>query len=190
MSLALVSDPGPESLELFVRNPLALTMQLGAFLEARSLQMFRTGQRGDVEWLERTVPNLPGVIEDLKKAPTPKAERFSDSPVLIDKGWLAQSIRARVSSPFEVIVGTVVPYARYHHLGLTRTIPIPRDLIPKIKKLPQKYPAYHEAWARLLKASEDGELEWSVPARPLVFVTDEDRAQMSELVSDAVRGSA
>ena len=179
----LLSDPGPEDLETRVKNPQVLTKQLGAYLEAKTTQTFRTQGRGSVKWEPRRVPNLPGTVKDLEGGGNPKTSRFIEKPALIDTGRLRGSIRSKPAGKFVVEVGTTVPYANKHHTGATSRMPVPERLRGNIKKLFVSHPEHSKQWQRLLGRTGKT-LVTQLPKRPIVFVIDEDRRNMGEIISE------
>lgn len=113
-----------------VRRALAAFGNLDRLLNAVGLMAVAHSQKAfddqafsGIPWEPRMNPNIPGVITDVNAGKTPRPQRFTDRPALVDTGRLHASIAHRIVGPDTVEVGSRLPYASIHHLGLDSESP-------------------------------------------------------------------
>lgn len=86
-------------------TPRILLAQVGAFVKSKAQAAFRDQKRGNVSWPERGVPNVFGIIADLKAGKRPPARRFESRPAGVDSGFTRKMIAYRVTSDSDVEIG-------------------------------------------------------------------------------------
>lgn len=119
-------------------KPETLLKQFGTLVALRAQRAFKDQRRGSFVWKERAVPNVPGILSDIRRGKNPPARRFEARPAVVDTGHLAGSIAFRVTGAKTVEVGTVVPYASTQQYGGEVDIPIDMDLKLKIRAFLKK----------------------------------------------------
>lgn len=135
MALPFSQQPGRLfiQLERDLADPKRLLIQLGVILQKQAVDAFRNQGLPGNPWKERAVPNVPGVIEDLKVGPRIKDRRWQPRPAGIDTSQTVRSLKdeaqaVRPSGLWEVMVGTRVPqatdmqYGGEKWVGITDTI--------------------------------------------------------------------
>lgn len=189
IEIELLDDPGLKALDQALVNRTRLLTIIGAYLESTVQEAFERGGHPGAPWAPRKVPNLAGVVEDLKAGQDPKPHRFQSQPVLRDKGRLLQSISSEVRGDDEVAVGSSAPYARTHHEGLVSRTDVPASLLPRILRLFKSHPEYRASWGKLVAAitKRGGILEVQVHKRPLVAVGPQETARIVEIVEGEIQ---
>jgi len=119
-------------------KPETLLKQFGTLIALRAQRAFKDQKRGTFRWKDRAVPNVPGILSDIRRGKNPPARRFESRPAVVDTGHLAGSIAFRVTGAKTVEVGTVVPYASTQQYGGEVDIPIDMDLKSKIRAFLKK----------------------------------------------------
>lgn len=164
-------------------NPPPLN-QIGALLTEQTQRAFFNrpqGRKGGPTWVARSVPNVMGIINRANRGLMPQRRHFADSPVLIDTGNLARSFSWRPEGKDTVVIGTSVPYASLHQFGGESTLPITaraRQIITWHLKMVDD-PAQ---WRRFAFIYDTDEVTTTVPARPFLMVTDEDKKLIGRLL--------
>lgn len=196
------SDLGPvDRFRDRIANPRALLVQVGAFLLARAQKAFSDQRRGPYEWKARRVPNVAGIVADLREGRNPPTRRLDDRPALVDTGHLRRSLTFRAVGDKGAEVGTNVPYASLHNYGGESSQVVSAVVQERLLKLisrepwktyaPQLYwlidhgPDYYATRTR-----RPSILTTKVPARPFVTVTPADRRDIATLVGRVLRGEA
>lgn len=183
-----IVEVGPKlaALQENSNNRHGLLTGVGAFMKARSQQAFKDQGRPPGSWRKRKVPNVPGILRDFYSGrPEPVADRFKDSPVLLDRGDLRRSINYQVTGN-AVEVGSPLKYASVHNYG------------GEAEALP--FSAEYQAWMDHWLQTPSGkpwakDLGWTtlpfwtgkstsfdVPARPFVTLTQADRRDLMDLL--------
>ena len=166
------------ALERF-RNLEPLARAVGLLLVGKSQAAFRQQGRPAGSWAARGVPNRIGVLMGLKAGRVPPERRFEPRPAAIDTGALRQSISSTVSGS-TVRVGTNLAYAGDVQRGSTKTITVDsgtrKALADWLRTLTgaRKQEA-RRAFGFLFRT---GSLTVTVPPRPFLVLTDEDRKQI------------
>ncbi len=118
-------------------DPRALLRPMAALILARAQQAFTEQRRGSREWAPRGVPNVIGILEDLKRGSTPPERRFQPRPAGQDRGDLYRSVTIPTAAAFvsldTVEVGSRLPYANDVQNGGERDVPVDAALKAKIK---------------------------------------------------------
>jgi len=169
------------------RDPRDLMNAIGVFLTGKIQGTFRSQGRGGQSWAPRSVPNKAGILADLAAGRNPPERRFQDRPAAIDTGRLRGSISYRVDGD-TVTVGSTVAYASDVQRGGTKTITVDkRALDAWIRSLSgDRKTAVRRAFSAIRKA---GSYTVTVPPRPFVFVTDEERRQILDMAKKFFGGS-
>lgn len=119
-------DPG-DMLRRFgaaLDNPTDILNAIGGMLESRAKMAFQKQGRGPSKWAERAVPNIPGIIADLKAGKRPPARRFDSRPAGVDTGRLLADISHQIIGKDVVQVGSMLPYAGTIQSGGEVDIPV------------------------------------------------------------------
>lgn len=156
---------------------------IGAYLTARSQRAFRDQAFDGNAWRPRSVPNIPGIVNDLNKGGQPKARRFQATPVLTDTGHLRRSITWQVSGN-SVLVGTTLEYASVHQNGgVTKPVPLTevgrQGLTALLRRRPQLRDDLGWLFARPISFSR-------VPARPFVGLQEGDLEEIERIIAAEV----
>lgn len=184
-----------------VANPRALLVQIGALLLARAQRSFSEQRRGPYEWKPRRVPNVAGIVADLREGKQPPLRRLDPRPALIDTRRLQQSITFRPLGDKEAQVGTNVPYASLQNYGgessqsvtsavqdrllkLLSRMPW-KDYAPQLAWLIDSGPEYHATGVR-----RPSTLTTKIPPRPFIVVTPADRKDIRTLVERTLTSKA
>lgn len=190
-----------DNLKSRVVNPRALLVQVGSLLLARAQKAFREQRRGPYEWKARRVPNVAGIVADLREGKTPPTRRLDPRPALIDTGRLRQSLTFRVLGEKEAQVGTNLPYASLMNYGGESSQVVTavvqdrlakllsrqpwKDYAPQLAWLIDSGPSYHATGVR-----RPSVLTTKVPARPFIVVTRDDRRDIKVLLERVLAGKA
>lgn len=164
------------------RNVSSLAQAVGLYLVGKTQSSFRTQGRGGISWAPRGVPNRIGVLLDLQAGRVPPARRFEARPAAIDTGRLRSSITYRVQGN-TVTVGANVAYASDVQRGSTKTITIDRGLRQALAEWLRslsgaRRSAMRQSFGFLFST---GSLSVTVPPRPFLLLTAEDRRMISDL---------
>jgi phage gpG-like protein len=113
-----------------------LLRPLGALILARASKAFTDQRRGSREWAPRAVPNVIGILEDLRRGSEPPARRFQARPAGMDRGDLYRSITTPSASRYvgkdTIEVGSTLPYAASVQFGGERDVEVDAGLKQKI----------------------------------------------------------
>src|SRR3990167_7709962 len=91
-------SPPEKFAKMLIDRPKALK-EVGALLLAEAQGAFRTGGwRGGAAWPPRRVPNVAGVVMDLKEGGAPKARLFSAGQTNVDTGRLRGNLDVTVAA--------------------------------------------------------------------------------------------
>lgn len=166
-----------------LENPARALKQIGVHLLASSQAAFRLQAWDGEPWPERMVPNVPGILLDLKHGEDPQAHRFEERPANKDTGNLVRSLAMRVGANF-VEVGSRMQYApRAHHggAGLSETITEKmQERLYNWLRTDAGAPWYGDL-GYLLNRDKRGEaLLVTVRPRPFVGITRQARADILE----------
>lgn len=119
-------------------NPVGLLRPMAALILARAQRAFTDQRRGSRQWAPRAVPNVIGILEDLKRGSTPPERRFQPRPAGQDRGDLYRSVTIPTAAAYvgndTVEVGSRLPYASDVQNGGERDVPVDAALKDKIKK--------------------------------------------------------
>ncbi len=105
------------------QDPLGLAKAVGQRMVYESREAFRNQEWNGKKWPERypnqgqPKVNVAGIVSDLRQGFKPAKRRFVARPALEDTGRLIGSITYRAKGPFEVEVGSNVPYASLMQTG-------------------------------------------------------------------------
>lgn len=118
-------------------NPTGLLRPMAALILARAQKAFTDQRRGSREWAPRAVPNVIGILEDLRRGSTPPERRFQPRPAGQDRGDLYRSVTIPTAAAYvgndTVEVGSRLPYASDVQNGGERDVPVDAALKGKIK---------------------------------------------------------
>ena len=125
-------------------DPRRLMKRLGFLIATRGKEAFADQRRGPFVWKRRKVPNVPGILADLREGKTTiPNRRFEPRPALIDRGRLLADLSSneavRAEGTFSVSVGSRLPYASLHQFGGDVDVPIDAALKAKIRALLGSY---------------------------------------------------
>lgn len=165
-----------------------LLRAIGVRMVRTSNKAFREQKLGKVAWRERSVPNLAGIVQDLKGGGQPKARRFQPRPALHDTGLLKKSITYRIAAQNAVEAGSALPYAGLHHKGGVSEALVPKELrVPLqdwfLSTKANGKPLGRIAWLIRALVKGDVTLRIAVPARPIVGLDDETRRDLLRIIA-------
>lgn len=165
-----------------LRNVEDLARTVGAMLVGRMQSSFRIQGRGGVQWPARSVPNKAGILEDLKAGRTPPERRWESRPAGLDTGRLRSSIAFTVSGN-ELTIGSNVAYASDVQKGSTRTIQVDGQIRQTLAVWLRSLSGQRKKDARKAMGFlfRTGSLTISIPPRPFLILTDDDRRDIQEL---------
>lgn len=112
-----------ESIARFDGRPDKLLHIIGLMTVAYAQKAFEDQAMDGKPWAPRMNPNIPGIINDVNAGRSPRPQRFTDRPALVDTGSLRLSIAHRVISADTVEVGSTHRAAAIHQLGLKSESP-------------------------------------------------------------------
>jgi phage gpG-like protein len=123
-----------------LKSARKLLKQFGALLVSDSQGAFQDQEFGGVRWPERYPQqadpflNIAGAVQDFTEGrKEPRSDRFQRRPALVtNDAALSRSISSAVVGDDAVQVGSVVPYADAHQLGLTTSQPVTEDTKDRI----------------------------------------------------------
>jgi len=123
-----------------VANPARIMRRLGFLIQTRAKKAFQDQKRGPFVWKPRHVPNVPGILSDLREGRTEiPARRFEPRPAVVDRGRLLADVAAQSAVTVEgqnvVRVGSRLPYSAIQQYGGEVDIPIDDTLKQKIQAL-------------------------------------------------------
>ena len=165
-----------------LENPARALKQIGVHMLASSQAAFRLQAWDGKPWPSRQVPNIAGVLLDLKHGENPQGHRFEGRPALKDTGNLVRSLAMRVGPTF-VEVGSRMQYApRAHHGGPGLSETITKEMQDRLWEWLQ---TDGQLWkfdlGFLLNTKLRGDaLEIKAKPRPFVGITEQTRADILE----------
>lgn len=153
-------DPGERlrNLARNLRDPRRFLVQAGRLLANRARVAFREQKRGGVAWPARSVPNVIGILEDLRHDVTPPARRWSPRPAGVDSGNLRDSLTDDAVLPISrdtVQIGTKAPGAGTIQYGGEVDVEVDAPLKAKIKTFLEKHEAGAAAASKRAKRKEE-----------------------------------
>ncbi|WP_190237917.1 phage virion morphogenesis protein [Mesorhizobium sp. M2A.F.Ca.ET.015.02.1.1] len=169
-----------DRIERLAANPAAIMSEIASFLVTRTQRHFQTETGPDGKWQPlspRTAARRIG------------RRQRGNAHILRDTGRLYQSITGEASDT-EASVGTNVLYAAIHQLGGEVKIPAREQDI---------HLGRTNRGRRFVKASAKrketmrvtiGAHAIEIPARPFLYLDDEDEAEIQRIVEDAFRAEA
>lgn len=191
------------ALKRAVQNPIRTLKRIGTMVTSRIQRRFTDQQAPDGSaWPGRMNPNIPGILSDLARGASIKARRFEDRPAVVDTGHVRQSIAYIVESLDTVKIGTALDYAKFHQFGLERVIPITKAMKDGLAQLlatfrrgskraakrgqppPGRDPS---SLAFLLRRDE---FKFKIIARPFIGISDQDQADIYDIVRENFLGDA
>lgn len=134
MSADFIPGRKLEALAASITNPRPILDAIGAMMASRAKASFGAQRRGQYVWPERAVPNIPGILSDLRESRTPPARRFDARPAGVDKGRLLADISHQVMGRDAVEVGSALPYAGIIQNGGDVDIPITPSMKDALKR--------------------------------------------------------
>lgn len=176
------------------RNPVRLLQEVGRIVVRDSIRSFRLQRLGDIEWPVRYPSqrspkiNVAGALQDFANGESaPKANRFQDSPALIDKGELRDSITFALAGRDTVKIRADKPYARTQQEGGESTVDVSKDGVDRLKDWLASNQRYAKHFSFLLSQDTpwgDGSIQYTtqVNARPFIGVTDDAEAGISTAI--------
>lgn len=170
-------------------DPQPALAAIGAMLESRAKVAFGEQRRGKEKWAPRTVPNIAGIVSDIRQGKTPPARRFEPRPAGIDTGRLLADISSAVTAKDTVEIGSRLPYAGLMQYGGTSKQPwgaANKDVLRRLLKI-EPFKTYEDRLAWLL-GDEITEVETNVRARPFLGIDGDDRAAIFEIVRATFAG--
>lgn len=168
-------------IRLRLMRPNDLLVGAGLYMKGVTQAAFRAqGRPGVPTWKDRDVPNVVGIIEDIKAGRTPPERRWESRPANIDTGALRQSVTFEVVGTTTVQVGSWLPYASKVQAGGESSISIPDSLAGEIRRyIRSRRGGRRKALQlRLKKALRIGAFNFTKPPRPFLMVTKDDRARL------------
>lgn len=170
-------------------DPKPALEAIGAVLESRAKTAFVEQKRGKEKWAPRVVPNIAGIVSDLRQGKTPPARRFEPRPAGIDSGRLLADISSRVTSTDTVEIGSRLPHASLIQYGGSSKQPWPQSGKDALRRLLKTEPfkTYEDRLWWLL-GEEITEVETNVRARPFLGIDGDDRAAIFGIVKATFAG--
>lgn len=180
-----------DTLRSVARDPKPVLNGIAVYLTARAQEAFVKQRRGNFKWRPRRVPNVAGIVADLRIGKNPPMRRLDPTPALSDTGRLKSELKGRVTGANVVEIGTSLPYASLHQYGGKSTQQVTTSVKDALRSLLKRSP-----WREF-----DLELEWlldpdvttlttEVPARPFVVWTREDGRAIVKMVGAAFSGKS
>lgn len=172
-------------------DPRPALTAIGAMLESRAKVAFQEQRRGKDKWPARHVPNVAGIVADVREGRVPPARRFEGRPAGIDTGRLMADISSRVTAKDTVEIGSRLPYAGLIQYGGTSKQPWPKSAKETLRKLLLREPfKTYEDRLRWLLGDEITEVETNVPARPFLGLDAYDVADIFNIVLATFTGKS
>jgi phage gpG-like protein len=171
-------------------NPSAALKQIGALMVAESQRAFREQQFGEEGWERRGIPNVFGIISDFAQGRAePPQRRFEHRPALHDTGRLAASIAFKLLGTKVVEVGSNLDYAApLHHGGEVESETVTEQVQRRLGRwLKGQGSEWKDELGFLLRDVYTGKKQtMEVPARPIVGITKQTRADVLEAVQEKI----
>lgn len=134
MSADFIPGAKLDRLAATIANPRPVLDAIGAMMASRAKASFGAQRRGQYVWPERAVPNIPGILADLRESRTPPARRFDPRPAGVDKGRLLADISHQCVGRDAVEVGSALPYAGIIQNGGEVDIPVTPSMKDALKR--------------------------------------------------------
>lgn len=153
----------------------------GNYFVKKTKAAFREQGRAGHEWRPRSVPNIIGVLADLRGGGRPKDRRWDPRPAGRDTGRLEGSIAWQRVGATSIEVGSSVRYASDVQRGSTRLVATDSALAAKLRRWIQSLQGERRKRAQrsagALARKGGGSRTVEVPPRPFLVITPQDRAQ-------------
>lgn len=169
-----------DRIERLAESPGSIMASIATFLVSRTQRHFQTGTGPDGKWQPlspRTAAKRTG------------RRRRGTEHILRDTNRLYSSITGE-SSDTEAAVGTNLIYAAIHQLGGEVKIPAREQDIHLGRTNRGKRFVKASAKRKETKRVTIGAHTITIPARPYLYLDDEDQAEIREIVEDAFRAEA
>lgn len=170
-----------ELIQKRVANPQKMLSEIGASLTKSSQKRFREQAFDGKTWAPRAVPNIPGILNDLRAGKNPPARRFEPRPVVLDTGKLRGSINFRLVGRTAVEVGTTKSYASAQQYGERQSIEITPTLKDKVREFLRRRPQWGNAMGFLLGVKVR-RYTFEIQERQFIGVDKADRAKILKVV--------
>lgn len=172
-----------DTLDKRLRTPRQALQEIGNFLVKQARESFDRQGRNGVRWIARKVPNIMGIIEDLKRGPTIKSSRFAGRPALVDSGGLKNTLRVRTTSD-TVTVASLKSYADLHQRGGKSSIEVTPAVRKNLKEPLRRRPELRPELGFIFRRSQ---VSTDVPARPFLTLGKEDQPGIEEIIARYVQ---
>lgn len=162
---------------------------IGNFMVKRTREHFLKQEFDGKPWKARYsgIPksrriSIAGVIKDLTRSSDVKGRRLQDRPALVDTGILRDSI-AFESVGNTVRIGTVVPYAKTHQLGLQpEAIPVTKQVKKRLAGFLKKNERFGDTLGFIFQEDFTSYQPKNVFKRPFLGITADDTKEILEIV--------
>lgn len=195
--LRLVDFGAFEVIRSNAERPQGLLESIGAFYTGIASRNYTDRMHGagtgGTDWEPRMVPNVPGIINDLREVSTPKDRRFEGWPVPFDTGLLSRSTHAEVEKD-RVVVGIHGPaqeYADAQHFGGPHEMdePITENVVRRLNKWLQS--SAGQPWKNdlgwLAREEMVGKtLTINIRPRPWLNFSEQDHEDLRELLPEGM----
>lgn len=168
-----------------LKTPEKTLQRIGAMMTNKSQKAFKDQGRPEGTWAERGVPNIAGILSDLERGSGIPDRRFESRPALIDTRRLENSISWQIISRTAVEIGTNLEYAPKLHEGGKQVIPVTETMKEGLADLMQSHPEHKSTWQGLMEVDQ---VEFDIPARPIVEILPEDVEDIREIIAMEVTG--
>lgn len=165
------------------RKRIAL-VRIGALLVIRAQTAFDEQRRGEVDWPERGVPNVAGIVSDCENGGSIKERRFQERPAGIDSGRLRATIAWEIVDESSVQAGVNLDYASLIQFGGTVEVDVTQEVIDCIVDYLEDNPERDSITLRALIRKGPHTFTMEVPPRPFIAVTDEDLDDIRSIAGD------
>lgn len=167
--------------------------EIGIGMLFSATEAFKKMRRGRHKWPPRGVPNVMGVLSDLERGADPPKRRFDKTDakkkVGRDTGALLASLSpSKLSSPTAttIEVGTRLPYASKFALGHRSSKAVSGLMKDRLADFLQTNPRHSPSLSFLFNRDRH---EITVPPRPFMIFTRQDRRDASEILQEHIKGS-
>jgi phage gpG-like protein len=156
----------------------------GKLMVNRSQRAFADQGRPAGSWPERGVPNVYGIVQDLKRGGRPKLRRFRARPAGVDTNTLSRSITYSVRGNTRIAIGSALTYAQRVQEGGASSMSVPRSIKAPLYKFLRT--SQGKRWRGSLGflftfANQGRNLSGTIPARPFLDVLPEDESDIGVL---------
>lgn len=131
----VLKDATPlREIEAAARSPKTKKL-MGQHLLSQAQKAFQDQRRGPIAWQPRAVPNVAGIVEDLKVGANVKPRRFDATPAGVDTGRLG---RYSIGENYEATTGgfevfSTVPYSEKIQEGGPSRVEITPAVVENLK---------------------------------------------------------